>query len=60
MEYDFSQPLTPQEATKVINDIAQLADGDIRLTDYSRKRMSLRHFDIQDLLLLLSRAFSAR
>lgn len=54
MEYSLREPLPPDKATELINEITSYADFTLELTDHCREKMLERSFDIQDLLLVLS------
>jgi len=54
VEYAIDKPLSPKQATALINAIPQYADRTIQLTDHCQKRMLERGFTLNDLLMLLS------
>lgn len=54
MEYFLKEPLTPEKATELINEIANYSDCTIDLTDHCSKRMQERGFFFRDLIILLS------
>jgi len=54
MEYLISEPLAPEKATKVINEITTFADCIVDLTSHCQEKMLERGFDFQDILLMLS------
>jgi len=54
MEYLISEPLAPEKATKVINEITTFADCIVDLNSHCQEKMLERGFDFQDILLMLS------
>lgn len=54
MEYLIIEPLAPEKATELINNIAAYADCIIDLTGHCQRKMLERGFDFQDILLILS------
>ena len=54
MEYSISEPLAPEKATEVINEITTYADCIVDLTSHCQEKMLERGFDFQDILLILS------
>jgi len=54
VEYSLNQPLPPDKATELINEITTYADFTLDLTDHCQEKFLERSFDFQDLLLVLS------
>jgi hypothetical protein len=54
VEYSIDKPLSPEQATALINAIPQYANRTIQITSHCRERMLERNFTFNDLLMLLT------